>query len=99
MGRPALFLAMAMLATTSAFSQGLYANSIPGTAPYGPSVVASDGTVLLGQSTGLPDVGRPLPGRYCAVAMGGCPLEAPIPPGMVCNCRTPTGAEIGYSAR
>lgn len=80
-------------------AQAQYANSIPGSAPYGPSVVTTDRTVLLGQSVGLPDVGRPPPARYCAVAMGGCALEAPLPPGAVCNCRTATGGEIGYAAR
>lgn len=76
-----------------------YANPVPGSAPASPPVVDADGRVWVAPSVGLPDVARPQPARYCAVSSGGCALEAPVSPGLVCNCRTATGGEIGVAAR
>lgn len=94
-------IAFALVALTvavgPAWSQ--YANPVQGSAPVSPGVVDANGQVWVAPSVGLPDVARPQPARYCAVSTGGCALEGPVAPGLVCNCRTPTGGEIGIAAR
>ena len=96
--RPVAAAMLAALASVGC-AHAQYANPVPGSAPVSPGVVDAGGHVWVAPSVGLPDVARPQPGRYCAVSSGGCALEAPISPGLVCNCRTATGGEIGVAAR